>query len=566
MKRTLAALLVVVALVAAAVAVLRLRSNPPAVPSTVALVATLRSEPRGFIRLVASDRASLLVSQLLHAPLLRVNHATQAIEPVLAASWTIEDDGRRVRVALRPEARFSDGTAVTADDVVFSLALVQDPRLGSDLAGSLRVGGLPITARVLDPATVLIEYPASSGPGLRPLHAVPILPRARYAAALAAGTLAVAWAPDADPAGMVGAGPFVIDRYEAGIAVHLRRNPHAWQRAGNGDLLPRAATLRIDLVPSQDAEMTRLQAGDTDLTTAELRPEDLPQARALAAQQRLQLHDLGPALEADVLWFNLSPRAPGGERRAWLRRRELREAIAHAVDRAAFVNAVYQGEGVQVASVITPGNQQWHAADIRPRPFSRDLAGELLDRIGIRDRDGNGVREDVYNQPARFTLLVQQGHSVRQRAAAVLQESLRAIGLQVDIASVTAPTLFTQLQSGEYDAMYHGLPGSDSDPSGLMEFWLSSGELHLWNPRQAAPATEWEAEIDRLMTRQLSVTDQAERRRLVVAAQHVLDRELPVVVFAAPRVTVATSGRLTHVRPGLLSPQVLWNAAEIGVR
>jgi len=55
MKRTLAALLVVVALVAAAVAVLRLRSNPPAVPSTVALVATLRSEPRGFIQVALAE-------------------------------------------------------------------------------------------------------------------------------------------------------------------------------------------------------------------------------------------------------------------------------------------------------------------------------------------------------------------------------------------------------------------------------------------------------------------------------------------------------------------------------
>lgn len=566
MRRLLVGIVLLSLLVVASLAVLWPRPGGSPGSAPVALVSTLRSEPRSFSVLLAQDRASLTVSQLINSPLLRVNNVTQAIEPVLAASWATEPDGLRVRMTLRPDARFSDGTPVTADDVVFSLACVYDARVGSRLVESLRVAGQPLIARALDARTVLIEYPAPFGPGLRPLHAVPIVPRARYAAALAAGTLNAAWAPGADPAGMVGAGPFVIDRYDPGVAVHLRRNPHALQRPDTGDRLPRADTLRIDLVPSQDAEMLRLASGATDMTTAELRPEDLPQARALAAQQRLQVFDLGPAPEADFLWFNLSPGAPGGQLRAWLRRGELREAIAHAVDRAAFVNAVYQGEGVQVSSVITPGNHLWHAPGIQPRPYSRDLAGDLLDRIGVRDRNGDGLREDVHDQPARFTLLVQQGNSVRQRAAAVLQESLRRIGLQVDIASLSPGGLFEQVERNTYDAMYHGLPGSDLDPSGLMEFWLSSGQFHLWHPRQATPATDWEARIDALMTRQLSVTDQDARRQLVFEVQRILDRELPILVFAAPRVTIATSARLSHVRPGLLSPQVLWDAAAIGVR
>jgi peptide/nickel transport system substrate-binding protein len=424
----------------------------------------------------------------------------------------------------------------------------------------------PLTATLVDPHTVDLAYPAPYGPGLRPLHGLPILPRARYERALADGTLAAAWATDAAPSGMVGAGPFVVERHDPGVAVHLVRNPHYWRAAADGTRLPRAARLRLDVVPSQDAEMLRLRSGESDLPTAELRPDDLPEARALAAQQQLQLFDLGPALETDMLWFNLAPHAPGGERRAWLRRRELREAIAHAIDRTAFINAVYRGAAVQVSSVITPGNLMWHASDIAPRPYSPDVAGQLLDRIGVRDRDGDGLREDVHNVPASFTLLVQQGHTVRQRAAAVLQERLRAIGLRVEIASLDPRGLQQKMADGSYDAMYHGLPGTDTDPSGLMEFWLSSGRFHLWNPAQATPATEWEAELDRMMTRQLEVTDQAERQAIVAAAQHLLDRELPVIVFAAPRVTIATSGRLTNVRPGLLSPQVLWNAAEIGAR
>jgi peptide/nickel transport system substrate-binding protein len=569
MKR-LASILLVLLIVLAALWMLR---GPYEAGSSrsVEIVATLRSEPRSLNRLLAGDRASLVVSQLIHEPLVRVNHVTQAIEPALAASWTTLDEGRRVRLVLRPDIHFSDGSAITADDVVFSLAAVYGPRLASPLIDSLTIKGGPITATAMDSQTVDLQYPSPYGPGVRPLHGLPILPRAKYARLVADGALAEAWTPTAAAATMVGAGPFVLERHEPGVAVHLARNPHYWRVAEDGTRLPRADRLRLDIVPSQDAEMLRLRAGEVDAITAELRADDLPEARALAAAQRLQLFELGPSLDADMLWFNLRPPLPrdhgtSQDRRPWLRRRELREAVSHAVDRTSFINAVYRGAAVQVSGMITPGNHSWHAADIAPRPFSLAMAGELLDRIGVRDRNGDGVREDVYNSPATFTLLVQQGHTVRQRAAVVLQEALAKIGLKVEIASLDARGLQERMAKGTYDAIYHALPGSDTDPSGLMEFWLSSGRFHVWNPAQAAPGTKWEQELDLLMTRQLSMTDVAERRRAVVQAQKLLDQELPVIVFAVPRVTIATSARLTHVAPGLLAPQVLWNAAEIGVR
>src|SRR5688500_4300533 len=81
------------------------RVAPP--PPGIELVATIRAEPTSFSRLFAGDRASLIVSQLVHEPLVRVNHVTQALEPALASSWTEHDGGHRVRLALRTGVRFS---------------------------------------------------------------------------------------------------------------------------------------------------------------------------------------------------------------------------------------------------------------------------------------------------------------------------------------------------------------------------------------------------------------------------------------------------------------------------
>lgn len=542
------------------------RLQSPATPAGITLRAATRAEPVTFNPLVASDLASAVVRRLVHATLVRIDHDTQELVPSLAESWTTSGAGRQVTLRLRPEARFSDGRPVTADDVRFSFEAAYDPDVKSPLAASLKVNGQPIGVRVVDPRTIELTYPAPFGPGLRPLHTLPILPAHVLEPMRAAGTLGDAWPIRTPPEQLVGAGPFVVERLEPGVAVHFARQPHAWARDPDGTVLPRAARLELRLMASQDAEMLQLAAGDLDIPTAELRPEDLAEARRLAGEGVLQTFDLGAALSADMLWFNLAPDAAAAGDRPWLRERALREAIAHAVDRQDFIDAVYQGSGEPVTSIITPGNRAWHAADVQPRPFSRERAAALLDGLGLADRDGDGVRDDAAGRPARFSVLVQQGHTTRQRAMTRVQAMLRAVGLQMDVVPLDTQGIFGRFGAGDYDAIYHVLSPSDTDPAGLDTFWLSSGPMHVWRPGQPEPATPWEAELDRLFRAQLTTTDQAERQRLVHEMQRVFDRELPAIYFAAPRVYVAVSHRLTGVRPGLLTPPVLWNAAAIGVR
>ncbi len=542
------------------------RLRAPDVPADAILRAATRAEPLTFNPLIATDLTSLVVGRLQHATLVRIDHETQEVAPYLAESWTRSDDGLEVTLTLHADARFSDGRPVTSDDVRFSFEAAYDSRAGSPHGDGLRVNGEPIGVRAVDARTIELTYPAPYGPGLRPLHALPILPKHRLEPALAAGALRNTWTLSTSPSELVGAGPFVLERHEPGVAVHFARSPHPWQRGTDGALLPRVARLELRLLPSQDAEMLQLASGDLDVTTAELRPEDVPEARRLEQEGRLQVFDLGVGLTADFLWFNLVPGAGATRDRPWLRERALREAIAHAVNRHDFIDAVYQGSGEPVTGLITPGNRAWYAPDLAPRPYSPERAAELLDGLGLTDRDRDGVRDDAAGRPVRFSVLVQQGHTSRQRAMTVLQETLRPLGVQMDVVPLDAQAMFERLKAGDYDAIYHALPATDTDPAGLGVFWLSSGPFHLWHPGQPTPGTPWEAEIDRLFGAQLASVDAEERHHLMEQAQQVFDRELPALFFAAPRVHVAVSQRLTGVRPGLLAPPVLWNVAEIGVR
>jgi peptide/nickel transport system substrate-binding protein len=540
------------------------RSGAGAKPAE--LVATVRSEPRSFNRLAARDRTSHLVSLLTQARLVRVDLDTQELTPGLAEAWTAAPDGLAYTLALRKDVRFSDGTPFTADDVLFALRAVYDERVGSPIAEALEVEGRPLTMEKLDSHTVVVRFPASHGPGLRMLDALPILPRHRLEAALAAGTFRQAWGLATPPAELAGLGPFVLQAYRPGDRLVFARNPYYWRRGHLGQELPLLDRLTLVIVPDQNMEVLRLESGESDLMSAEVPPDDLTALRR-AGEARVVVREVGVGLDADFLWFNLRPAfAAARPDRAWLQQRDLRRAISHAVDRAAFARTVYLGAGVPVYGPVTPGNKTWFDEGL-PKP-AHDVARarQLLAGIGLRDRDGDGLVEDPAGKPARFALLTQKGNSARERGAQFLQEELRGVGLGVDVVTLEQPALVERLTTGDYEAIYMGAQASDTDPVGNLDFWKSSGAFHVWNPGQARPGTAWEARIDDLMARQMAAQDLGERKRLFAEAQRVFAEELPALHFVAPVVHVAHSVRVANARPALLQPAILWYAEGIGIK
>jgi peptide/nickel transport system substrate-binding protein len=113
--------------------------------------------------------------------------------------------------------------------------------------------------------------------------------------------------------------------------------------------------------------------------------------------------------------------------------------------------------------------------------------------------------------------------------------------------------------------MYFVAPSDSTDPARNLDFWMSSGSFHYWNPEQKAPATTWEKNVDDLMRRQSTTLDAGERRRLFADAQRAMAAETPIICVAAPKVMVAMSARLHGATPSVLQPLVLWNADVLSV-
>ena len=482
------------------------------------------------------------------------------MEPRLAREWSSSPDGLTWTLKLQPGLTFSDGTPLTSADVLFSFQALYDPKVKSAIATSLMIDGKPLQVRALDASTVVMVLPAPYGPGLSLLDAVPILPRHKLSAALAAGTFRDAWGTTTAPSEIVGMGPFVIHEYVPGQRIVFNRNPKFWRKDDAGRPLPYLDSIEIQFVPDQNAEILRLQSGAVDLITNQTRFEDLAALKDLQTKGKLALHDAGVSIAPDMLWFNLDPAAKAAKDRPWLQRDELRHAISTAVDRKALVNTVFLGEAAEIAGPITPGHKAWFLNDLKPPAADPAAASKLLASIDLKDRNGDGLVDDSRGRTARFSLLTQKGHSVRERSAALIKEQLRKIGLEVDVVPLDVRSIIESWGKKEYDAILFAIEFDSFDPGRHSDFWLSSGAFHFWNPRQTTPATPWEARIDQLMKTQITTIDENERRRIFADVQRVLREHEPVLYFAAPKIILATSARVHGLTPSVLSPYLLWNA------
>lgn len=528
---------------------------------------SLRSEPQSFNWYARTDSSTYLVTVLTHAVLVRVNRLTDEVEPWLAESWTRSADGLQYTLKLRDGVTFADGQPFTADDVVFSLAAANDEKGGSVLADSMRVGNKNLHAASTDARTIVLTFPEPFGPGLRILDNLPILPKHKLQNAVP-GNIGKMWNTSTPPAEMTGLGPFILTEYVTGQRIVFERNPRYFRRDGAGTQLPLLDRILVEMVTDQDAEILRLESGQTDMSATEIRPVDYGRIKRVADEGRLQLFDLGVALAADAMWFNLKPGAFAGDPRAsWIQRDELRQAISLAVDRQRFADTVFLGAAVPVSGPITPGNKKWYAPELPEVVHDPARAKTLLASIGLMDRDGDGLLEDPQKRPARFTLLTGKGQAQYERGIAVIRDELKKIGLSVDAVAIDPNTLVGQFLSGKgYDAVYFSIFPSDTDPALNLDFWSTSGYAHIWNFGQSSPATSWEREIDRLMARQAASLDAGERHTLFAEVQKIFAAHEPMLYFAAPRIYVAASSRVANLRPMLRRPQGLWAADILAVR
>lgn len=173
--------------------------------------------------------------------------------------------------------------------------------------------------------------------------------------------------------------------------------------------------------------------------------------------------------------------------------------------------------------------------------------------------------EDADWNPVEVLFYSNTGNPLREKAAALIQEDLKKLGVRLVYTSLAYQALVERINvTFDYECALMGLGGGGGDPASQVNVLRSSEELHQWFPLQKAPSTDWEARLDSLMDAQLRTLDFAQRKKYFDEVQVILAEELPMIYTVAPFAAAAIRPDIINLRPAVLSPYHLtWNLEEL---
>jgi len=501
----------------------------------------LHSEPKTFNPLLPEDDSSETIRNLTGGVLIRVDRLTQNAIPELATAWKISNGGRTIIFKLRDGVRFSDNTPFSAEDVGYTVRQLMDPALHSPTADSFRSGEGAVEIQVLSRNRVAITFPAPIA-GLDKLFDQVGIMSAK--------------SPQKEMAVL---GPYHVAEYKAGSYVLLQRNPNYWKHDGSGKQLPYIESIKLDIQQNRDTEILRLLRGELDFINS----LDAEYFDKILSQDSSMAHDAGVSLDSEQMWFNQVASSPLPDyKKEWFRSTNFRRAISEAINRDDLARIVFHGHARPAVGPVSIANKFWFNSKLQPHPFDPTSALQRLSQDGFQLRDG--VLRDRQGHGVEFSLITNSGNKYRERMATMIQQDLAGIGIKLNIVTLDFPSLIERItRSFNYEACLLGLVNNDLDPDSQMNIWLSSAENHQWNPNQKSPATNWEAEIDKLMRAQASTLDSRKRKTYFDQVQEIAWEQEPFIYLVNRNALSAVSPSVHNAHPVVLRPQVYWNIDQL---
>ncbi|WP_456420337.1 ABC transporter substrate-binding protein [Thermovibrio sp.] len=505
------------------------------------------SDPKTFNLVVAHETSSTEAVGELFEGLTEIDVKTLKPAPALAESWEFKDGGLRWIFHLRKGVKWFDGKEFTADDVVFTYNNIYfNPKIPNSTKDTFLIDGELPKVRKVDRYTVEFLLPQPFAPLLYSLGA-PIFPKHVVEKPVKEGRFMEFWTVSTPPEKLIGTGPYRLVKYAPGQYLVYERNKNYWKKDEWGNTLPYVDRKIKFILPDANTQLLKFKAGELDFYS--IRGDDYPELKKGERNGDYTIYNLGPSLTADFICFNQNPKALPKWKWELFSNRKFRWAISRAVDRKGIILTVYNGLGYPVYAPVTPANKLYWSPDYPKFPYDLKKAKELLTEIGLKDRNGDGWLETPDGHRVEINLLTNSNNPARVQIGAILKYDLKKLGIKVNFQPLDFNTLVEKLlHTHDFDAVIIGLTGS-VDPNGGRNVWMSSGQLHMWNPGQKKPATKWEAEIDRLFEEAARTLDFKKRVELYKKAYYIIAYEQPLIYVAAPLVLEAARNRLKNYYP-----------------
>jgi peptide/nickel transport system substrate-binding protein len=527
------------------------------------------SDPKTFNIWVSAETSSSDIVGPLYEPLNQRNAYTLKFEPRLAEVPTISSDGLTYTYQLREGLTWSDGQPLTADDVIFTLDVLFDPKIETIAREGMMIdvvapdGTLkrePFKYRKVDERTVEFTLPQRYAP-VESIFSFNVAPRHKLESAYKAGKFNSTWGVSTSVSELVSSGPWIIAEYAAGQRVVYKRNPRFWMKSDDGKPLPYLDEYVVLIVPDINAATLKFRSGETDILGVPA--PDYPMIKKAESSGNYTVLNRGPAWGFNYLGFNLNPNSKVDKNLiALFQDVRFRRAASHAVNRQRMVDDIFLGLAQPLYGPVAPANKIFYKPDIPKFEYDPEKARALLTEIGLTDSDGNGMLE-YRGKEVRFNILTNTENNLRKSMATIITDDFKKIGLNAQFTPVNFNDLVRRLDSKPYDweACILGFTGGP-EPHDGSNIWRSSGPSHQWWPRQEKPATEWEAEIDKLWVQGAQELDPAKRKAIYDRWQTIVGEQQPFIFTVVPDQLTAVRNRFGNLKPPSLSG-VTWNIEEI---
>ncbi|NOZ29807.1 MAG: ABC transporter substrate-binding protein [Chloroflexi bacterium] len=439
--------------------------------------------------------------KLIYDSLLELD-ADNIPQPWLAERMEVSPDGKVYSFTLREGVTWHDGEPFTAEDVQFTYEyFVAHPQQSRFARTAKQVASV----EAVDDRTVVMTLAQPDPSFSLRLADVPILPKH-------------IWSQVDDPqnfAGRVGTGPYRLVEYVPEQFYRLEANPDYFMGR------PAVPEIVLPIIVEQTTMFSALKSGEVDAVSRQIPPELVAEFEGVPSIRVVR----GPGFATTLLQFN--------DERPPLDQPVVRRAIALAIDRQALVDTLLLGFGTVGNPGFVHPSSPYANPDIE-LAYDPDGARALLDEAGFLDGDGDGIRETPDGQAMSFDLLVYSNNPQRVRAAELIRDWVREIGIALEVKALDPKTVdslvwpgFDVSQGRDFDLSMWGWSASvQIDPSRLVDLLHSDpavGALNIGGYRSQA--------FDALAEKLAGTLDPDERMAIIKDMQAIIAQDVPFVTL-----------------------------------